>query len=137
MELRDLTSRILKVCFEVSNELGYGFLESVYEKSLIIALHEEGLKAESQVPQRVKFRGQLVGEFTPDIVVENNVLLELKVAKKIAPEHIAQVLNYLKATGMPVGMLVNFGNAKLEYRRFKNRFEELRPINRDKRDTGD
>jgi len=125
MELRDLTSKILKVCFEVSNELGYGFLESVYEKSLIIALHGEGLKAESQVPQRVKFRGQLVGEFTPDIVVENNVLLELKAVKKIAPEHIAQVLNYLKATGMPVGMLVNFGNAKLEYRRFNNRFEAI------------
>ena len=125
MEFSDLTSRILKACFEVSNELGCGYLESVYEKSLIIALREEGLNCESQIPLQVTFRGYFVGEFTPDIVVENCVLLELKAVKKIAPEHIAQVLNYLKATGLPVCMLINFGNAKLEYRRFNNRFEVI------------
>ena len=125
MEFNDLTSRILKACFEVSNELGCGYLESVYEKSLIIALREERLNCESQIPLRVTFRGHFVGEFTPDIVVDNCVLLELKAVKKIAPEHIAQVLNYLKATGLPIGMLINFGNAKLEYRRFNNRFEVI------------
>jgi GxxExxY protein len=125
MELKDLTSRILQASFEVSNELGCGFLESVYEKSLIIALREKGLNIESQVPLQVKFRGQLVGEFTPDIVVEKSVLLELKTVKKIAPEHIAQVLNYLKITGMPIGMLLNFGNTKLDYRRFNNRIERI------------
>ena len=125
MELNHLTSGILKVCFEVSNELGCGYLESIYEKSLIIALREEGLNCESQSPLQVKFRGNFVGEFTPDIVVEKCVLLELKAVKKIAPGHIAQVLNYLKASGLPVGMLINFGNAKLEYRRFNSRFEGI------------
>jgi len=126
MELRELTYRILKVCFEVSNELGCGYLESVYEKSLIIALREEGLFSQSQVPLQVKFRGQFVGEFTPDLVVGNNVLVELKAVKAIAPEHIAQVLNYLRVSGLPVGMLVNFGNTKLEYRRLNNRFETIK-----------
>ncbi|MGD8353146.1 MAG: GxxExxY protein [Pseudomonadota bacterium] len=125
MELGDLTSRILRVCFDVSNELGRGYLESVYEKSLIFALREEGLECESQTPIQVRFRGQIVGEFLADIVIEKNVLLELKAVKNIAPEHIAQVLNYLKASGIPVGMLVNFGNTKLEYRRFNNYFEDF------------
>ena len=120
MELRDLTARILKACFEVSNELGCGYLESVYEKSLIIALWEEGLSSQSQVSLQVNFRGRSVGEFIADMVVEGRVLLELKATKSLTPEHIAQVLNYLKITGFPIGMLINFGNAKLEYRRFNN-----------------
>ena len=121
----DLTERIIKCCFQVSNELGCGFLESVYERALLIALHEEGLNAAAQVPLKVDFRGNCVGEFFADIVVGSEVLVELKAAKAIAPEHVAQVLNYLKATGLQVGLLVNFGNAKLEYRRFNNHFEEL------------
>ena len=118
----ELTEKILKVCFEVSNELGCGFLESVYQNALLIALRETGLKAESQTPLKVMFRGQLVGEFFPDIVVEDSVLLELKAVKSLAPEHLAQVMNYLKATGIEVGFLINFGSPKLEYRRFGNRF---------------
>ena len=118
----ELTEKILKVCFDVSNELGSGFLESVYEKALLIALAEAGLKAQSQIPLKVMFRGQIVGEFFPDIIVEDTVLLELKAVKALAPEHLAQVMNYLKATGIEVGFLINFGNPKLEYRRFGNRF---------------
>ena len=121
----EMTERIIRCCFQVSNELGCGFLESVYERALLIALHEEGLNAATQVPLKVDFRGSSVGEFFADIVVGGEVLVELKAAKAIAPEHVAQVLNYLKATGLQVGMLVNFGNAKLEYRRFENHFEEL------------
>jgi GxxExxY protein len=117
-----LTETILKACFEVSNELGCGFLESVYEKALLLVLAENGLKAESQKPLKVMFHGQTVGEFFPDIIVEDVVLLELKAVKALAPEHLAQVMNYLKATGVEVGFLVNFGNPKLEYRRFGNRF---------------
>lgn len=117
----ELTEKILKVCFEVRNELGSGFLESVYQNALLIALKEAGLKAESQTPLKVMFRGQIVGEFFPDIVVEDSVLLELKAVKALAPEHLAQVMNYLKATGIEVGFLVNFGNPRLEYRRFGNR----------------
>jgi GxxExxY protein len=104
----------------VSNELGCGFLESVYEKSLCIALTEAGLKAQSQVPLKVFFRNQVVGEFYSDILVKDVVLIELKAVKALAPEHLAQVLNYLKATGIKVGLLINFGNPKLEYRRFGN-----------------
>lgn len=118
----ELTEKILKACFEVSNELGSGFLESVYEKALLIALAEKGLNAQSQIPLRVMYHGQIVGDFYPDIIVENVVLLELKAIKALAPEHMAQVLNYLKATGIEVGFLINFGNPKLEYRRFDNRF---------------
>jgi len=123
MEFKDLTSTILSACFEVSNELGCGFLESVYQKAVLKALRDKKLGAEPQVALQVKFRGCVVGEFYTDILVEGNVLLELKAVKAIVPEHVAQILNYLKATGMPVGMLINFGNKKLEYRRFNNRFE--------------
>ena len=118
----DLTERILKACFEVSNELGCGFLESVYLKALLIALAEAGLKAAPQTPLTVMFRGQSVGDFFPDIIVEDTILLELKAVKALAPEHLAQVMNYLKATGIEVGFLINFGTPKLEYRRFGNRF---------------
>ncbi len=126
MQFEELTSEILSACFEVSNELGSGFLESVYEKALLVALSEKGLVAKCQVPLKVEFRGQSVGDYFADIVVEGKVLLELKAVKSMAPEHIAQILNYLKATGMEVGMLINFGSSKLEYRRFNNRFESIK-----------
>ncbi|GFO63818.1 GxxExxY protein [Geomonas paludis] len=117
----ELTGKVLRACFEVSNELGAGFLESVYEKSLLIALVEMGLKAQSQVPLKVFYRNKVVGEFYADLVVEGAVLLELKAVRALAPEHVAQVLNYLKATGIEVGLLINFGSPKLEFRRFDNR----------------
>jgi GxxExxY protein len=118
----ELTEKILKVCFEVSNELGCGFLESVYLKALLIALAQVGLKAQAQKPLIVIFRGQPVGEFFADIIVEDTILIELKAVKSLVPEHLAQVMNYLKATGIEVGFLINFGTPKLEYRRFGNRF---------------
>lgn len=126
MKYEELTSEILNACFEVSNELGSGFLESVYEKALLVVLREKGLNVKSQVSLNVKFRGQCVGDFFADIVVEDKVLLELKAVKALAPEHVAQILNYLKATGIEVGLLINFGSAKLEYRRFNNRFEKIK-----------
>ena len=117
----ELTEKILKACFEVSNELGNGFLESVYEKALVIVLTAMGLKVQTKVPLKVMFRGQIVGEFFPDIIVEDMVIIELKAVKALAPEHLAQVMNYLKATGIEVGLLVNFGSTRLEYRRFGNK----------------
>jgi len=114
----DLTEQILAACFDVSNELGAGFLESVYEKALLIALGDKELAALAQVPLKVMFRGQSVGEFIADMVVENKVLLELKAAKALTPEHQAQTINYLKATGIEIGLLINFGNPKLEFKRF-------------------
>jgi len=115
----ELTEIILSACFEVSNELGAGFLESVYEKALIVALKEKGLNTLQQVPLKVFFRNQIVGDFVADIIVENKVLIELKSVKNLAPEHQAQIINYLRSTSIEIGLLVNFENSKLEFRRFK------------------
>lgn len=123
-----LTEKILEAAFEVSRELGAGFLESVYEKSLLIALRNKGLKAESQVPLEVRFRGIVVGEFYADILVENKVIVELKTVTALSKENFAQVINYLKATKIEVALLINFGNSRLEYRRFNNKFLENRRI---------
>ena len=112
-----ITSVVLGCAFAVMKELGAGFLESVYEKALVIALEEKGLAAQAQAPIRVMFRGRCVGEFFADILVEGKVILELKAVKALAPEHQAQVINYLNATGIEVGLLINFGNPKVEYRR--------------------
>jgi GxxExxY protein len=100
----------------VYNELGYGFLESVYEKSLQIALNATGLKAFTQIEIPVLFRGQSVGDFTADVLVEGCVLLELKAAKALDRAHEAQLLNYLRATEIEVGLLLNFG-LKPEFKR--------------------
>jgi len=113
----DITSKILAACFEVINELGSGFLESVYEKALIIALKQSGVRATSQAPLGVFFRGENVGDFIADLIVEDKVIVEIKAVKALAPEHQAQLINYLKVTHIKVGLLVNFGRPKLEYKR--------------------
>jgi len=121
MLYEDLTGKILQASFEVSKELGSGFLESVYEKALLVALRQKDLQAAAQVPLLVKFRGVIVGDFYADVLVEGKVLIELKAVSHLANEHYAQLLNYLKAINLDVGLLINFGNPKLEYRRFDNR----------------
>jgi GxxExxY protein len=88
---------------------------------LLIVLRDKGLAAQAQVPLAVCFRGAVVGDFYADIVVENQVIVELKTVKQLAPEHLAQTINYLNATGIEVGLLLNFGNARLEYRRLHKR----------------
>jgi len=113
----ELTKKILGACFEVSNELGCGFLESVYEKALTVVLRSYDLKVESQAPCVVNFRDHCVGEFRADLLVDGAVIVELKAVKAIAPEHFAQTMNYLKVSGLDVGLLVNFGRPKLEYQR--------------------
>ena len=118
-----LTGTIIKCAFQVSNELGAGFLELVYENAMLVALKDEGIKAVSQKPIEVTFRGQAVGTYFADLLVEETVIVELKAVKAIAPEHQAQIINYLKATGVEVGLLINFGNPKLEYKRFTRRPE--------------
>ena len=117
MLYEELTGKILEACFEVNNEVGAGFLESVYEKALAIALRQKGLIVETQVPLTVRFRSENVGEFLADIIVEGKVMVELKAVKGLAAEHQAQLINYLKATGVEVGLLVNFGRPKVEYKR--------------------
>lgn len=122
MLYEDITKKILEACFEVSNELGIGYLESVYEKALMVALIHKGVSARRQIPLQVKFRGVIVGDFDVDVLVEEKVLIELKVASSLSKEMYAQTINYLKATELEVGLLVNFGTPKVEYRRFDNRF---------------
>jgi GxxExxY protein len=123
MKYGEITRKIIGCAFEVINELGSGFLESVYEKALFIALQQIGLSCQCQHPIKVMFRGQCVGDFFADIFVEEKVIVELKAVKAIAPEHEAQIINYLNATGIEVGLLINFGSPKLEYRRFTRRNE--------------
>lgn len=113
----DITAKILEACFEVSNELGAGFLESVYQNALVIALKQKSFQVQVQVPIAVMFRGENVGNFVADLLVEQKVIVELKAVTALTPEHQAQVINYLKATGIEVGLLVNFGRSKIEYHR--------------------
>lgn len=129
MLYEEITGKILQACFEVSKERGTGYLESVYEKALLVALHQKGLQAESQIPLEVIFRGVAVGQFFVDILAEGKILIELKTANNLTNEHYAQVINYLKTTKIEVGLLINFGNPKLEYRRFNNKFLEAEKIN--------
>jgi GxxExxY protein len=106
---QSLTAKIIKVFYDVYNELGYGFLESVYEAAFAMALREAHLHVEQQVPIPVWFRGKQLGAFKADLLVENRVIVELKAARSLDPAHEAQLLHYLKATNVEVGMLVNFG----------------------------
>lgn len=117
MKHAELTEQIIGVCFEVCNELGAGFLESVYQKALEIALTDAGLHVETEKPIKVEFRGRVVGQFFADMIVNGSILIELKAVRALLPEHQAQVINYLKATDIEVGLLVNFGNARLEFKR--------------------
>jgi GxxExxY protein len=104
-----LTEKIIGVFYEVYNELGYGFLESVYREAMRIALGQVGLRVEAEVPVPVSFRGRLVGVFRADLVVDGSVILELKTAESISKAHEAQVLHYLRASEMEVGLVMNFG----------------------------
>jgi GxxExxY protein len=113
---KELTYKIIGVFFDVYNELGHGFLESVYQRSLGSALETEGLKVSNYVKIPVWFRGNCVGQFEGDMLVEDCILLELKVARCIDRSHIAQLLNYLRATDIEVGILLNFG-LKPEFKR--------------------
>ncbi len=105
----ELTEVIIGVFYEVYNELGFGFLESLYRKALQMALQEKGLAVEAEVPVPVFFRGNNVGDFRADLVVNQLILLELKTAEAIVIAHEAQTLNYLRATTLEVGLILNFG----------------------------
>ena len=117
MDLNDITFKINGAVFEVNKVLGAGFLEKVYEKALLIELRRRGLKAESQVPIEVQYKGELVGDYFADIIVEDRIVLELKAIEKLQKVHEAQLLNYLKATGIQIGLLVNFRYPKAEIKR--------------------
>lgn len=103
---------------QAHRELGAGFLEKVYENALMILFEENGINARSQMPIQVSFHGRIVGEYVADIVVENSIILELKAQERILQLHKAQTLNYLRATGFRVALLLNFGKGSLEHERF-------------------
>jgi GxxExxY protein len=120
MDYSDVTETILGSCFEVMNELGAGFLELVYKKALVIALTEKKLNVESEKRFEVIFRGQKIGLYIADLIVEGTVIIELKCCDQLLPEHQAQLINYLKVSGVCVGLLVNFGKRKLEFKRLRH-----------------
>ena len=112
----ELTREIIGCFYKVYDELGAGFLESVYEKALMIELQAVGLQVENQKSINVIYKGKLIGEFKADIVVEDKVIIEIKAVNKLNNQHEAQLINYLKATKIKIGLLVNFGE-KLEFKR--------------------
>jgi GxxExxY protein len=112
-----LCHEIVGVFYSVYNELGHGFLEAVYEEALAISLTEAGMSAARQVPTPIWFRGRTIGEYKADLIVDHVVLLELKAAKALDASHEAQILNYLRATDIEVGLLLNFG-PKPQFKRF-------------------
>ena len=114
---KDLTFKIIGMAMEVHRELGFGFLEKVYENALKVAFRLAGVKAEQQVPIKVYFKSVVVGDYIADILVEDKIILELKSQDKITDVHRAQTLNYLKATNHKVSLLLNFGKRSLEHER--------------------
>ncbi|OGH05863.1 MAG: hypothetical protein A2W22_02740 [Candidatus Levybacteria bacterium RBG_16_35_11] len=114
---KEVTDIILRSFYEIYNELGDGFLESVYENALYIVLTEYGLSVERQKDISVFFRGNVIGDFKADLIVEGKVIVELKAVRARDPAHEAQLINYLKATNIEVGLLLNFGR-KPEFKRF-------------------
>ena len=118
MKKEDLTYKIRGAIFEVNKVLGVGFLEKIYENALVIELQDRGLKAVNQVPISVKYKDKEVGEYFADIVVEDEVILELKAVESLERIHEAQILNYLKATDYKVGLLINFTHPKAVIKRF-------------------
>lgn len=118
LEYEDITEAIIGSAFEVYNILGYGFLESVYQKALQVELLRRGHSAEIEHPIKVRFQGAIVGEYAADLLVDEKVVVELKIAREYNPKDEPQLLNELKATGMKVGLLINFGKEKVEFKRF-------------------
>lgn len=113
----ELTEQIIGVFYDVYNELGYGFLESTYSEAMLIALQDAGISASREVSVPVWFRGRKVGQYFADLLVNDCVLLELKTARAIESSHEAQLLHYLRATEIEVGLLLNFG-VRPQFRRF-------------------
>ena len=114
---KDLSYKIIGLAMQVHRELGYGFLEKVYENALMVLLHRERIRAKQQAPISVRFESEIVGEYYTDILVENKIILELKAMGKILDAHRAQALHYLKATDLRLAMILNFGKEGFEFER--------------------
>ena len=116
-DISDVIHEVIGCAYKVHNTLGFGFLESVYEKSLMIELTQKGISASAQSSIKVQYEGTTVGDFTADILIENRLILELKSITRLAPAHEIQLVNYLTATGIENGLLINFGPEKVDVKR--------------------
>ncbi len=117
MEFEKITETIIGCAYRVYNKMGFGFLESVYEKCLLIEMRKAGLDIETQKPITVYYDGEVVGEFVADMLVNDAVIIELKSVRRIIKAHEIQLVNYLVAKGKPVGLVLNFGERKVEIKR--------------------
>jgi GxxExxY protein len=115
---QELTQKILEGAFAVHNSLGCGFLEKVYSNAVSFELRKMGLHCEREVSFKIKYKDAVVGDYCADLIIEKRVIIELKACTALDSVHEAQILNYLKARGIQVGLLLNFGKPKLQYRRF-------------------
>lgn len=122
-----ITERVIGAVFEVSNTLGAGFLEKVYQRALLREFGLRGIKASSEAALKITYKGQNVGEYFADILVEDSVVLELKCVDRLAADHTAQCLNYLRASGLTVCLLINFQSPKVEWKRVVHEFEPAIP----------
>jgi len=123
-----ISSKVIDCAIEVSRRLGTGFLESVYENALCVELEKQGINFRQQKALKVIYKGEIVGNFVTDIVIENKLIIELKVVAEISRAHKAQVINYLKATGIPVALLLNFGTPKMGVQRIVHQYNETEVI---------
>ena len=121
-DLDDVSEKIIGAAYKVSNSLGAGFLEKVYENALAHQLRKDGMKIEQQRPIKVYYDDVVVGEYFADLIVAGTVIVELKTAKRIEDIHLAQTLNYLKATGLKLGLILNFGKPRVEIKRVVNNY---------------
>jgi len=117
VEYEDITQRIIGSAYQVHNQLGFGFLESVYKKAIIIELSKDALKVETEKPLKVYYDGQLVGDFYVDLLIEHEIIVELKSVQNLAKEHEVQLVNYLNGLKKEIGLLINFGPSGVEVKR--------------------
>jgi len=117
MKNEELTRQTIGCAFKVFNQLGFGFLESIYKKAMIIELNKSDLKVEAEKPLKVYYDGQVVGDFFVDLLIEETVIIELKSVHRLAKEHEVQLVNYLNGLNKEIGLLINFGLSGVEVRR--------------------
>lgn len=122
LDLNRVTERIIGCAFVVGNTLGVGFLEKVYENALVYELRKQGIKVEQQLPIKVWYDGVIVGNYQADLLVEGSVITELKAVTALDTVHFAQCMNYLKATGLTLGLLINFGSPRVQVKRIVRNF---------------
>jgi len=117
MEYEDITHKIIGAAYQVCNKLGFGFLESVYRKAMIIELSKDALKVEPEKPLKVYYDGQIIGDFYVDLLIEDEIIVELKSVQNLAKEHEVQLVNYLNGLKKEIGLLINFGPSGVEVKR--------------------